>query len=231
MPRIITPAPYPVPAGIVTYTDESDWRKRNVAGPIPRDPNSMSRFWSDPSAINNTPVTIPGFPQIFRETEVSPEKLSYLIPARNFSNDYQRCKIGSPAFYNSYSPTLAHNGMVQTMKQYAWVYELTGDPVLLNTVFLSPKEAATPNFSNTNPNEPNYPINLRSDFMFFTLNKVLLCLPTADFIEYFKPQGNASLADKRATVLGLAQDTRLSDAAAISMIRLTIQDTPNPVLI
>lgn len=130
-------------------------------------------------------------------------------------------------FYSCYGQSAAHGSMIQLIKEYAWVYELTGDPVVIKTLYLSPKEASTANFYAP---IPNYPINLRSDFMFFTLRDELVCLPTEDFIEYFKPK-SSSLSEKRATVAVLAQDKRLSDSAAISMIRLAIQETPSQILI
>lgn len=220
----ITPIPYHVPSGIKTYKDRQDWRSQHPAGNIPVDPNSISRFWSDPQATRQASGGIPGFPQI---GDMNSSR-GYLIPARDSEGRLIRCKINSSQFYDSYARTMAHNSMVATMQQYAWVYELTGDPVVLTTIFLTNTQAMTANFSKE---IPNYPIELRSDHVYFTLNDSLVCLSTGDFIEYFKPQGASSLAEKRATVLALAADTRLSDAAAISMIRLAIEDDPTQVLI
>lgn len=215
-----TPIPYPTPPGVKIYTSASDWREQHPAGLIPQAPG-LSRFWSDPAAVQalSNPGGIPGFPQLNNLTS-SPQSFAYAIPLRDANGNYIRCKIGSPAFYKSYAISMAHNTMVALMKQYAWVYELTGDPVLIETIHLTPEEAAVPNFGSY----ANYPINLRSDYIFFTQGEELVCLSHADFIEFFKPQNTNTLTEMRQTILGLAKDIRLSDSQAISMIRLAVQE-------
>lgn len=222
-----TPISYPTPPGVKIYTSASDWRTQHPAGPIPTGPG-LSRFWSDPAAVKvlSNPGGIPGFPQLNNLTG-SPQIFAYAIPVRDPNGYYIRCKIGSPAFYNSYAISMAHNTMVALMKQYAWVYELTGDPVLIETLHLTAEEAAVPNFGS----HANYPINLRSDYIFFTQGDELVCLSHADFIEFFKPQNTNTPTEMRKTVLGLAQDTRLSDSQAISMIRLAVQEPKTNTLI
>jgi hypothetical protein len=215
------PARLHAPSGITTYTDSADWRAQISYGNIPRDTNSLSRFWTDTSAvqrlsqIERLKSLIPGFsaPTSTRE---------YTVIARNASLNLDRVPIGSQQFYTLYTPTMAHKDAVQTMVQYKWVFEMQGMPPFLDTISFSEAEAASPNFIGK---DPRYPLELRPDHIYFPMGEELFALPVRDFIQRFQPAVN-SLKDMRAAVLTLASDLDLTDEQAISMIRLAVIEKP-----
>jgi len=219
---MITPIPYykHAPSGTRLYTSPSDWRQQHVAGNIPMDTTSMSRWWNDSSAVLalNQSTGIPGFPQFGSGVT---KTFTYRIPVFDMQGNPVRVALGSSGFYNSYALSSSHDAAVRTMIQYHWVYELFGLPIRIDEVTLSASQAAVENFGSM----PNYPIEVRSDHVYFMQENNLVALPIQDFITFFKPN-TTDYSSMRATVLGLANDTRLSDKQAVSMIRLAVQEVP-----
>lgn len=220
------PAKLHAPSGIVTYTDSLDWRSQISTGNIPRDPQSLSRFWVDTAAvrrlsqIEHLKYIIPGF-------SAPEQSKAYTCIARSFTPNgigtLRRVTIGSPNFFNTYAPSMAHNEAVQTMVEYKWVFELQGQPPMLTTLVFPESIAAVPNFEGK---DPHYPLELRPDHIYFPIGEDLYALPIRDFILRFQVN-TKSYSDMRAAVLTLAQDSGLSDEQAISMIRLAVQEKPS----
>jgi len=215
------PARLHAPSGITTYSDSLDWRSQTVAGNIPRDPNSGSRFWVDTAAIQRLSQIerlkslIPGF-------DTPPINRTYTYITRTTDLRLLRITLGSQSFYETYTPTMAHKDAVQTMMDYKWVFEMQGLPPLLSNWNISESLAAIPNFEGK---DPRYPLELRSDHIYFPMGEELFALPVRDFIQRFQIATN-SYAEMRAAVITLASDSGLSDEQAISMIRLAVQDKP-----
>jgi len=228
----MNPIPYRqhAPSGIKTYTDELDWRAQHVAGNIPVSPG-MRRCWSDPSAVQilnrqgqDRVSFIPGLEGL---GSVTPSTSTYRIPLYDSLSGLPiRCtpSLKSSDFLSSYALTQAHNGMVQTMIAYAWVYEFLGKPVIIEDVTFALATVAQCNFA---PGPiPNYPIDLKSDHIYFMVNNDLVALPTREFILRFSVPANSPRAMREA-VLKIAQDSGITDESAIQLIRLAITDKPN----
>lgn len=228
----MNPIPYRqhAPSGIKTYTDELDWRAQHPAGYIPVSPG-MRRCWSDPSAVQilnrqgqDRSSFIPGLEGL---GSVAPSTATYKIPLYDsISGLPLRCtpSLKSPDFLKSYALTQAHNTAAQTMVAYSWVYELLGKPVIIDDFTFALATVAEANF--TPGLVPNYPIDLKSDHIYFMVNNDLVALPTREFILRFSVPANSPRAMREA-VLKIAQDSGISDESAIQLIRLAITDKPN----
>lgn len=213
------PARAHAPSNIVTYTDALDWRAKNIAGAVPFDTNSVSRYWVDTAAIQR-------ISQIQRLKDLIPgftaQNRTYSYITRNSLQNLVRLPIGSNDFHQAYAQSMAHKTAVQTMIDYKWVYELQGMPPAFTVAQFSESLASIPNFDGK---DPRYPLELRSDHIYFPIGEDLFSLPIREFIQRFQVN-TSNYADMRAAVLTLASDAGLSDEQAISMIRLAVQEKP-----
>lgn len=217
------PARQHAPSGIQTYADAADWRAQNISGNIPSDPYSISRYWVDTTAVNSLSRDqdlIKWFPDLYqltapvKEYTIIDTQLDGITPIRHTNLD-------TPQFLAQYAPTMAHNQAVATMRQFKFVYDMLGMPPALRKLVLTNQLAAVPNFNGS----PNYPLELRSDHIYFTVGPYMVALPIKDFVERFSP-ATTDYRSMREAVLTIASNSGITDENAISMIRLAVTDKP-----
>lgn len=223
------PIPYRqhAPSGIKTYTDEADWRAQHPAGDIPILPGKMRRCWSDPTKIGAGSYfdeLVPGM------GGASNASSGYIIPAYQFNGIPLRvASLNSQVFHNSYGPTAAHNTAIALMKQYAWVYERLGMPVQFKYVEIDIADVVEANFTTIEVN-PNYPIDLKSDHIYFMMGNDLVALPHGEFIKRFAVRTTDDRS-KREAVARLAADMSISDTSFVQLALLALQRKPETVTI
>lgn len=225
----MTPIPYRqhAPSGIKTYTDEADWRAQHVAGPIPILFGRMRRCWSDPTKIGVSgyfDVLVPGI------SDSTGAVAGYYIPVYQANGIPVRVpSLRSVDCNYSYGPTMAHNTSLALMQQYAWVYERLGLPVKISSVEIATSEVIEANFTTTEVN-PNYPIDVKSDHIYFMMGNDLVALPHGEFIKRFAVKTTDDRS-KREAVARLAADMSISDTSFVQLALLALQRKPENVVI
>lgn len=251
-----TPTPITItqfaPPGTKIYTGPEDYRAQTQSEPPQanklvngRFGAGYAKFWVDTSAVQrinrrNEQVKWQGgqrfntFDSFLSDNAQVAEEAQHINPYTFFRFDLNgnpiTAPIDSPEFYSTYSLSLAHNAVINVMRQYKHLYEQVGVPTT-KVSYLTDDEAAATQF----PAQPHYsghkntPVIVPSTHVFFVLGKEVVALPIAQFTDAFAPK--ARTYEEMLQLVDQARQSGASAESQVGMIRLAVIDQPKQAVI